>query len=100
VLAILVIAALAVCAAVQRSPLAAGVLGSMAILMALRTAGDAAAAMHCLTDALRAYSDQVSKLPRPASAATEPGVPPQTPAPDQGGLAELEPLLEASAGQT
>ena len=95
-LTILTTATLAVCAGAAQAPVAAGVLGSMTILMVLRAAGDAAAAMDCLTVVLRSYCEQVQGQPRPSLA---PAVAVQPPSADQGILAELDPVLEASAGQ-
>ena len=59
VLAILLIGLLAVGAAAGEAPLAAGVLGAAAVLLALRAAGDGAAAMGRLTHSLERYAERI-----------------------------------------
>jgi hypothetical protein len=97
--AILTIATLAVCAAARGAPLAAAVLGSVTILLVLRAAGDAAAAMNCIVVVLRAYCDQVQKAPGPAPAPAA-QVQPQPSPRDEAMPDELEHVLEASGGRT
>ena len=99
VVAILTIATLAVCAAARGAPLAAAVLGSVTILLVLRAAGDAAAAMNCIVVVLRAYCDQVQKAPGPAPAPAA-QVQPQPSPRDEAMPDELEHVLEASGGRT
>jgi O-antigen biosynthesis protein len=69
VVAVLLVALLALGAAVGHAPLAAAVLGAAAILAAVRTAGDGAAAITCLAEALERYRDAIQGARRPREAA-------------------------------
>jgi hypothetical protein len=70
-LSILALASLALGAARGHAPVAAAVLGAMALLMTARAAGDGAAAIETLENALQEYCDEVQKCarPRPESSA-------------------------------
>ena len=100
VLTTFAVATLAACAAAAGAPLAAGVLGAVTVLLVLRSLGDAVAAIDCISDVLRSYCNQVQAVPRPgpAPAATPTAVQPR-PA-DEGVLADLEEVLEATPGRT
>jgi GT2 family glycosyltransferase len=101
VLTTLAVATLAACAAAAGAPLAAGVLGAVTVLLVLRSLGDAVAAIDCLSDVLRSYCNQVQAVPRPgpAPAATPTAAVQPRPA-DEGLLADLEEVLEATPGRT
>jgi glycosyltransferase involved in cell wall biosynthesis len=95
VLSILALALLGLGAACGHAPVAAAVLGAMALLMTARAAGDGAAAIETLENALQEYCDEVQKgaRPRPESSARIEQKLHALPA-------DLDEVLEPAGGQT
>ena len=95
VLSILILASLAVGAARGHAPVAAAVLGAMALLMTARAAGDGAAAIETLANALQDYCDEVQQRARPCPESSVHIEPKPHGLPD-----ELDEALESAGGQT
>jgi GT2 family glycosyltransferase len=95
VLSILALAALALAAARGHAPIAAAVLGAMALLTTARAAGDGAAAIDTLESALQEYCDEIQKRARPCPESTAHAEPKPHPLP-----ADLDEALESAGGRT
>ena len=89
---------LAVRAATSQAPLVAAILGAMAILVLLRAAGDGAAAMNCLAEALQHYRERVEEASRSRPVADAQPEGPVDRLSTQVVLTDLDEVLDRPAG--
>jgi GT2 family glycosyltransferase len=94
---LVLVTSLAVCAELRGSSLAAAILAAVAIVVALRATGDAAAALGCVRDALRGYQDLVQRASRtPPQESAKP-----SPSADDGPvLVDFDPMLDLPTRQS